>query len=396
MNQELIKNFCDKTLAPFYLYNLDELAQHAQMIQEVSQGIAKIWYATKANPLSSVIHTLSQQNYSFDVASMGELNQVKSQGVMGENILVTGPGKSKKLLNSYLEAGVRTFVVESHQQLSWLDECAANYGVKPLVLLRLQLEWDDGEKSVLGGNQITPFGLDHKSWQDINLANFKHVYVKGVHIFQWGNILDSNKLTAIWDYSLKSANILASDLGFDLSIVDVGGGLGVPYQGEKTLIFSQLMNRLQDLKHKYYIDEIWMELGRFLTGPMGSFYTQVIDKKLCRGKNILVIESGLNHMARPGVIGQGFPGKCFHPHETTTKKYQVHGSLCTALDYFGEYDLPESIQAGDWLEFQMCGAYGFTESMPFFLCHNMCGEAISKNGHIKMVREPVDASFYLR
>ena len=87
---------------PFFYYDLDAFSKHAA---QLNNGAASLWYALKANPLSSVIQALDTQHYRFDVASSGELRQVLRQGVAADRIINTVPAKSYAQLAEFLELG---------------------------------------------------------------------------------------------------------------------------------------------------------------------------------------------------------------------------------------------------------------------------------------------------
>ena len=118
------------------------------------------------------------------------------------------------------------------------------------------------------------------------------------------------------------------------------------------------------------------------------FEWRIMDKKIVRGRDILVCDGGINHIARVALTNQPFPAKAFNVKGDQEKVYHIHGSLCTALDFLGAFKLPENIKEGDWLVFHKAGAYGFTESMPFFLCHMLPGEVISYGGDLMIPRPP--------
>ena len=132
-------------------------------------------FAVKANPLSKIIQTLDSEGFDFDVASSGELAQVLAQGIDPSRILNTGPAKSKKQLRAFVKQGVSTFVVESLNQLTWLNEVITERKTSdsnirsPLnqqcCYYEYKLQWPDGEKNPLGGNTLTPFGLSVEEWQ---------------------------------------------------------------------------------------------------------------------------------------------------------------------------------------------------------------------------------------
>ena len=107
-----------------------------------------------------------------------------------------------------------------------------------------------------------------------------------------------------------------------------------------------------------------------------------------QGKDIIVCDGGINHIARVALTNQAFPATCYSKEATDVKPFRIHGPLCTALDFLGEFDLPSDIEVGDWVVFHKSGAYGFTESMPFFLCHKLAGEVVYYNGDLMIPRPP--------
>ena len=103
---------------------------------------------------------------------------------------------------------------------------------------------------------------------------------------------------------------------------------------------------------------------------------------------MIVCDGGINHIARVALTNEAFPATCYTKRGSTTKPYRIHGPLCTALDFLGEFELPKDIEIGDWIVFHKSGAYGFTESMPFFLCHKLAGEVVYYNGDLMIPRPP--------
>tara|TARA_Y100001936_G_C16079421_1_gene676594 strand:- start:1292 stop:2494 length:1203 start_codon:yes stop_codon:yes gene_type:complete len=383
-----IQTVIDRFDASFYFYDLDLLRSHLSEMAEILDPDIKLWYACKANPMSAILKVLRNLGFGIDVASSGELHQVLNSGIKGEHVIATGPGKSKSYLEHLIKNEVKTIVVESYNQVVWLNEAAENLGKKVDALIRVQLDWNEG-KSVLGGDAITPFGLGPKDWKQHDLNQFKNINFKGFHIFQWGNIMEPKKLEAIWEKCVESILELAKELNVSAQIMDLGGGLGVPYkEGQTKINFKEIHDILVNIKNKYKLETIWMELGRFTTAECGNYLTKIVDVKEVRGKRLLVTEGGINHCARVALTGQAFPCKALSPSSAKLANFQVHGPLCTALDHLGDFDLPEDLKIGDWLIFTMAGAYGFTESMPYFLCHKLPGEALVYNNDLMVPRPP--------
>lgn len=388
-NTQHIQSIIDRFDAPFFFYDLDAFENHLKQMKEGLDDDIKLWYACKANPMSAVIKIMRNLGFGLDVASTGELHQVLNTGVDPKGVLATGPGKSKEYLDYLLKSGLRTIVLESKNQVIWLSELVQEKNITDLkTLLRVQLDWEDG-KSVLGGNSITPFGIDAKEWESFEFSNYTNLNIQGFHVFQWGNILDLKMLDKIWTKTVEEILSLSTRINIPCNVLDLGGGLGIPYTfDQKGLNFSDVKDLLHSIKAKFNLNEIWMELGRFTIGEYGVYLTKVVDKKFVRGKDMIVCDGGINHLARVALVNEAFPATAFDNGSSNKKTFAIHGSLCTALDHLGTFDLPEDINIGDWVVFHQTGAYGFTESMPYFLCHMLPGEVIVYKENVMIPRPP--------
>ena len=379
----------------YFLYDLDYLEQHLSSLMQ--QDVIKLWFAVKANPLSRVIKTLAQQGFNFDVASQGELTQVLAQDVPADRILNTGPAKSKRQIKAFLEQGVRTFVVESLNQLQWLNDAASELSCQPQVLLRVQLQWEEGEKNPLGGNEVTAFGLSCQAWETIKVSDFPALNINGLHIFQWGNMLSNERMFELWSQMVSPLLSLAKQLGMTLEVLDLGGGLGVDYlQTGQGLRWEEIVADLAKIKARAGVSELWLELGRFAVAEMGYYVTSVVDRKVNFEHQQLVLAGGINHLIRPAITEQPFPVAMIRESSASPVYFDLHGPLCTSLDKLGTLAIASDVAVDDQLIFGLAGAYGFTESMPFFLCHQIAAEYVLQQGKIEQVRSAQPASWYLR
>jgi diaminopimelate decarboxylase len=400
----LIEHVSPEDEQGYFVYQLDALKAHLATLQQ--QDVIKLWFAVKANPLSKVIQTLDSEGFDFDVASTGELTQVLAQGIDPRRVLNTGPAKSKKQLAAFVNHGVRTFVVESLNQLNWLNEVVEEQALsasevdKPKVLLRVQLQWHEGEKNPLGGNSLTPFGLSVAEWQNIHVNNYPALNLCGLHIFQWGNMLNNEKMFSLWSQMISPLTGLANSIGMNMEVLDLGGGLGIDYleQG-KFLSWPQIIEDLAVIKAKAGVKELWLELGRFAVAECGYYVVPVVDRKINYAQEQLVLAAGINHLLRPAITEQAFPVQILREDyvasNANTQNFDLHGPLCTSMDKLGHLPLPADIEIGEQLVFGYCGAYGFTESMPFFLCHQLAAEYVFQNGKLTQIRAAQPASSYL-
>jgi len=380
---------------PFFIYDLDKLTAHLNQL--TAQTDVKLWYAVKANPLSRIIQCLDSAGFNFDVASKGELEQVLAQGIDSERVLNTGPAKSPKQISHFIARGVRTFVAESINQVRWLNEQATKANCQLQVLLRVQLRWPDSEKNPLGGDSLTPFGLGCDEWQALTVSDYPALNFDGLHIFQWGNMLSTDKLAELWRAMIAPLQQLASSININLNILDLGGGLGIPYtQDANRLNWSALIETLASIKADAGVKELWMELGRYAVGECGHYATPVVERKENYNQQQVILSGGINHLLRPAVTSQDFPAALLRESTAEPAAMTLYGPLCTALDCLGEHQLASDLNEQDWLVFSQCGAYGFTESMPYFLCHELAAEYILEQGNIECIRSAEDASYYLR
>ncbi|MCO7208083.1 PLP-dependent decarboxylase [Pseudoalteromonas sp. SCSIO 43088] len=380
---------------PFFIYDLDKLTAHLNQL--TAQTDVKLWYAVKANPLSRIIQCLDSAGFNFDVASKGELEQVLAQGIDSERVLNTGPAKSPAQISHFIARGVRTFVAESVNQVRWLNEQATKANCQLQVLLRVQLRWPDSEKNPLGGDSLTPFGLGCDEWQALTVSDYPALSFDGLHIFQWGNMLSTDKLAELWRAMIAPLQQLASSININFNILDLGGGLGIPYtQDANRLDWSALIETLAAIKADAGVKELWMELGRYAVGECGHYATPVVERKENYNQQQVILSGGINHLLRPAVTSQDFPAALLRESTAEPAAMTLYGPLCTALDCLGEHQLASDLNEQDWLVFSQCGAYGFTESMPYFLCHELAAEYILEQGNIECIRSAEDASYYLR
>jgi len=402
LHRNNLKSLVQSLKKPFFFYDLDILDRHTSRLSKLP---VKLWYAVKANPLSSIIKSINKNRVNFDVASTGELEQVLSHGIESSNILSTGPAKSYEQIKKFIKQGIRIFVVESLNQLLYLKSISESYNCNIKVLLRVQLEWNFNSNNVLGGSETTPFGLLPQEWikihEEHNISNFKRIRILGFHSFQWGNILSSKDLDVIWDKVTRDAIELSKKMDISFKVLDLGGGIGINYSRiDSPLPVSSVEQSLNKLKKKFPDKEFWLELGRYAVAECGVYVTRIVDKKKVAGKNLLIFEGGINHIARPTLTKESFPAKVLENsldiNSNDMEKFHCHGPLCTSLDKQGIIKLPSKISIGEHVILFQTGAYGFTESLPFFLCHDLAGEVTYQKNNIKIVRRPQKASTWLR
>jgi len=363
---------------PCFAYRLDIVQDRYSLLRASLPRRVRLAYAIKANPHPEIVDRFASIGASFDAASIGELGLLKRLGVGGERILFAGPGKSGEELALALELNARIEIdgIEDAERLDQLASHASREAVtrQPLrVSVRVHPAHGISESSrIIGGAGPSAFGVDEEELPGFldRIRSLQHVVVGGLQVFAASNERDASRLAANHRVALSIAERMKHEFGIDLDLIDLGGGLGIPYaEEEEALDIAAVGANLTALleENSWFTGDLLLEPGRWLTGPAGVYLCRVIRIKESRGTRFAVLEGGINHLLRPLLTGQAFP-VCAPGRVGTELEHTFAGPLCTSLDRLGTAALPE-LRPGDLVMFGQTGAYGFTEAMGAFLSH---------------------------
>jgi diaminopimelate decarboxylase len=407
---------------PLYVYDLDMVEACGRRLRSALPARFDIAYAAKANPSLAVITAAIASGTGVDVASSGELEAALRVGASPRAIVVTGPGKSDALLRRATTIGVRAVVVESPGELERLECAAEASGSVAGVLFRLPahagqtfgMSWEDaveGASRARASSRLEPLG---------------------VHAFGVSAERDPGVLAAHVERTVDAGRRLAVAAGFPLRLVDAGGGLGVPYtEGDAELDLQALGRLLAGLDEAWRAEpstremRVILEPGRFLAAPAGVYIARVVDVKRLHGRHVAVLDGGINHLLAPALVGRhhrlrlagiaahgpagvaapGTAGRASAqragvaaPAEAGTATSDgralvptdLVGPLCTSLDVLDRLDAFPETRPGDLVVVLDVGAYGFTQSMPWFLSHEGPAEVGVSGGRPHLLRARLD------
>ncbi|TMC62948.1 MAG: hypothetical protein E6J17_05695 [Chloroflexi bacterium] len=388
---------------PCYVYDLDVVDRQVAALRAILPSPFELAYAVKANPSLAVVGHLGRLGLGADVASGGELALALRAGIPPARIIFTGPGKREPELRAAVEANIRAVTVESRGELERLEAVARTAGRRVPVLVRAGV----GEAArlervrLVGDDGAGKFGMDPRDLVAAarHAADSPWLELLGLHAFGASNVLDASALADHVEMTVAAAGVVARDAGVPLSLVDVGGGLGIPYEShDGGLDLVTLGARLAALAERLAADpatretRILLEPGRFLVGPAGAYVTAVVDRKVVAGSHVIIVDGGIHHLLRPALVGQEHRVRVLTgPASTgaaTAQRFPVTvaGPLCSGLDVFAQSAVMALPDPGDLLAVLDVGAYGATESMPFFLSHPIPPEIIIRDGIAAQVR----------
>jgi diaminopimelate decarboxylase len=349
---------------PFYCYSTATLTRHYRLFQEALAGLPHmICFAVKSNSNLAVLRILGDLGAGMDVVSIGEYLRARAAGVPGERIVFSGVGKTRQEMRAALQGGIRQFNVESEPELRALSEVAVSLGLTAPIALRVNPDVDaKTHEKIATGKSENKFGIPISCAREIyaEAAALPGLDVVGIDVHIGSQLTDLAPFEAAY---LKVADLtrqLRAD-GHDIRRLDLGGGLGIPYERSNTA--PPLPIEYGDVIRRTVGDlgcEIEIEPGRLISGNAGVLVASVIWVKQGEGRDFLILDAAMNDLVRPSMYGawhdivpvaEPAPGVDQHP-------YDVVGPVCETGDTFARARPLPPLAEGDLVAFRSAGAYG--------------------------------------
>lgn len=400
------RELADQFGTPLYVYDLDVIDRQVAALRAALPEQADLAYAVKANPALAIVAHLGGLGLGADVASGGELATALRAGIPPERIVMTGPGKRIGELEAAVQAGIRAVTVESLGELARLERVARAAGRCQPVMLRAAVADVARLERVrlVGDDGAGKFGMDAADLVDAArlAARSEDLELLGLHAFGASNVLESSALVAHVATTARAGRQLARLSGTTVRIVDAGGGLGIPYEPhEESLDLVGLGRGIEGIVAGWATDPVLadarllLEPGRFLVGQAGAYLATVIDTKTVDGTTIAILDGGVHHVLRPALVGTEHRVRLLGPSTARPVPVTVAGPLCSGLDVLATGAVMAPPSVGDLVGVLDVGAYGFTESMPYFLSHPMPAEVVARDGRAALIRARLDPETWL-
>ncbi len=354
------KQLAEQYGTPLYIYDLEHMTGQFSSLGSAFKGRKSLMaYAVKANSNLSVIKHFAQLGAGADCVSIGEVRRAMLGGIAKYKIIFSGVGKRDDEIREALERDILYINVESAAELERVDAIAQELGIKARISIRVNPNIDPKTHPYIStGLHDNKFGvdLDTAKRMYIRAKNSKNLDPVGVH-FHIGSQL--TELVPIREAAIIVADLVRSlqALDIELSFFDVGGGLGVEYDDEKTIepyAYAQaLLSTLTGLDMT-----IICEPGRFLTANAGYFLTKVLYEKQNGKKRFVVVDGAMNDLLRPSLYNAYHRIELLeNDAEATTA--DIVGPVCESGDFLAkDYMLPMT-KHNDLLVVNSAGAYGF-------------------------------------
>lgn len=349
---------------PLYIYSARTLRRHFRVMSDAFKGAdVLICFAMKALSNLSVLKLFGDMGAGFDIVSVGELMRCLRAGADPGKIVFSGVGKTDEELEAALKARILMINVESRPELERVSAVAQRLGVQAPVSLRVNPDLDPGtHPHISTGHRDSKFGIPLSQVDEYYALARKlpNLELAGLSTHIGSQITETGPFSEAAEKVAGIVKRLRAN-GIALKYLDLGGGLGIPYQEEPpppTQYASVLLGPLRALGLKLII-----EPGRVLVGNAGILVTKVLYVKETDVKRFVVIDGAMNDLIRPVLY------EAYHDIRPVVKRPggaivtgDVVGPVCESGDFFArERDMPE-VQSGDLLAVMSAGAYGFVMS----------------------------------
>ncbi|KZN60289.1 diaminopimelate decarboxylase [Pseudoalteromonas luteoviolacea] len=364
--QVAVKDIANEYGTPCYVYSRKTLERHYHAFNDAAATHPHlVCYAVKANSNLAVLNVLAKLGAGFDIVSQGELARVLKAGGDPSKVVFSGVAKTAEEITFALEKQIKCFNVESKAELERISDIASKMQTLAPVSIRVNPDIDAKTHPYIStGLKENKFGIDIKQAFDVyQLAcALPGIKVVGVDFHIGSQLTEVEPFLAALDKVLALVETLKS-AGIELQHLDIGGGLGVPYDSEKpphpSAYAAQVIERLG--AHSQL--ELIFEPGRAIAANAGLLVTKVEYLKPTKEKHFAIVDAGMNDMLRPSLYQAWQEIIAVSPRKDDTPQhtYDVVGPVCETGDFIGK-DRVLAIQPGDLLAQRSAGAYGFTMS----------------------------------
>lgn len=373
MDSSLIKEIARETGTPVYIYREEGIVDNYRAFYSAfREGCAKsrVFYAYKANTNLALCRILAREGAGADVVSGGELETALKAGLSGRDIIFTSNSKTAAELSLAVDCGA-VINVDSQSELSMLSDIAREKGKTARISFRINPGIDaKTHDKIATGLKGSKFGIHVE--EGLALKAYKTAKempgldIAGVHTHLGSQIRDTLPYASAAEKIFEFTGVLKKELGIELGFVDLGGGLAVPYEGEKTAPPGDLADAIVPVYDRWckalgYEPELWLEPGRYLVAGAGMLLCRVQSVKETPYKRFVNLDAGFNTFLRPAMYD------AYHKinvvgreDDKPSVKYDVAGNICESGDLFARDRMLPETREGDLMAILDAGAYGYS------------------------------------
>jgi diaminopimelate decarboxylase len=352
---------------PFYCYSTATLERHYQVFAEAFADVpALICYAMKANSNQAVIKTLAALGAGADVVSEGELRRARAAGIEPAKIMFSGVGKTARELALAVDEGILCVNIESEPELELLASTAASKGRVANISVRVNPDIDaKTHAKIATGKSENKFGIPISFARQVyaRAAKLPGIRVTGVDMHIGSQITELSPFNDAFGLLSDFVRMLRAD-GHTIEHVDLGGGLGIPYQEDQQPPHPDAYAAMVKRATRDLDCMLIFEPGRLLVGNAGILLTRVLYLKRGEAKTFVIVDAAMNDLVRPTLYDAHHEIMPVREPAAGDKLLvaDVVGPVCESGDFLAlDRRMPEP-RSGDLIAVMSAGAYGAVQA----------------------------------
>jgi diaminopimelate decarboxylase len=348
---------------PTFVYSAASIRAAWQRFDAAFAGVPHaLHYALKANSTLAVLRLLRGLGSGADANSGGEIEVARRAGFEPDRIVFTGVGKTPEELDRAIALRIRAINAESPGELDRIDAAARARGLRARVALRVNPDIAAGGHSHIStGRRVDKFGvpIELAREQYRRMAGLKGLQPVGVHVHIGSQITDLAPVRRAAEAVVEVVGQLAED-GLALEHVDLGGGLGVSYDGTAAPTADDYAAALLPVVEPTGLT-VLLEPGRAIVAASAVLLARVIDiKQFFDARPFVVLDAGMTELIRPALYGAYHRIEAVTPRAGAPRAVEVVGPLCESSDVMGANRVLPPLEVGDLVAVRDVGAYGST------------------------------------
>ncbi len=347
---------------PTYVYSSATIERHYQVFDQAFAGHPHlVCYSVKANSSRAVLATMARLGAGADIVSGGELLRARAAGIPPERMVFSGVGKTVKEMQAALDAKIRAFNVESEPELELLGHVAKARGQVAPVSLRVNPDVDaETHPYISTGLKKSKFGVPIGEALRIaqRMRAEEGVRLVGIDCHIGSQLTSMKPILEALDSVLRLVDQLRA-AGHPIEDVDLGGGIGIPYNGETPPHPAEVGQAVVE-RMRGRPESLILEPGRVIVGNAGLLLTRVLYVKTTPTKTFVIVDAAMNDLLRPALYG------AHHEIWPVVRRpgapeavVDLVGPVCESADAFAKDRLMPLPEPGDLLAILSAGAYGF-------------------------------------
>ncbi len=348
---------------PLYGYSGDLITKRYRALDEaVGEYPHRIHYALKANSTLGIVRLLSRIGSAFDANSWGEISVACRASVSPKDIVFTGVGKTDTELTQAVGLGIQAINAESIGELTRINQIALSENKCARVAIRINPDIDaKSHPGISTGGRSHKFGVPlHEAGSVFReVSRWNGIRLVGVHAHVGSQIISIDPVKTVAKTVSNFAQTLIAD-GLTLEHIDLGGGLGISYDGKQTLPVKEYVGALLHEVAPTGLKLI-LEPGRWVLGPAGVLLATVVDVKAQSSERyFVVLDAGMTELMRPALYGAVHRIEACVERKGENVICDIVGPICETTDVIRIGHRMVLPKVGDILAICDTGAYGAT------------------------------------